>query len=364
MKEFLDKDNFKYGDGYSLFDTTSEIGYEVNRSPYYKRQKMILYCQGRVSNCKDLWSELSRVDKNYQRQVLSRVTLPAKLVCLDYFPDYGSGEMAIVNGFCLIHWTAVTGNASVLKRLLEFDEDTGTRYLKVDLKGMSSNWSSDWEFSDWKSTWSQYSHPWITTLRLAVIMGHVQVLNLLLEGSEQQWIQALKKDNSCNTCLFPFDSPIHLAASYVNSSVVKDVFNCFGKLIRLSQPEMESHWMVVTRNSLGETALHRAAALNNGQAILAILSQLSHRRDVDCLDNKKRTPLWHAAATGSYDALIHLLGQGADPNTRDDDHITVLQAACHSSGSEAVVKVLLSWVRTIMPIPLLSLHPRSRVLHA
>jgi ankyrin repeat protein len=136
-----------------------------------------------------------------------------------------------------------------------------------------------------------------------------------------------------------------MAVSFVRDQRATQLVACFQKSILVAHPDCGSDWISYTQNILGETSLHRAAAMNNTAGVDAIISHFPEgRRDsLDCVDKQGRTPLWHAAATGSYRALALLLDRGADANSQDFLGVTVLHVACRAPFDPAkLVEALLS----------------------
>lgn len=221
-------------------------------------------------------------------------------------------KFEMTNDFRLIHWAVAGGNREIVREILRFDGKVRTRLQRL------------------------------TALHLAAIMGNVPIIKELIEGSEEEWAAVLRPMSShCKPFDNPCDSPMHLAAAYIHSPEVEEAFEC----MRRVQPDkfgVGSNAFSFARNGLGETPLHRAAAMNNTHAVSALLAHAPGAQSIECLDNKTRSPLWHAAATDAYDTLLLLLKGGADANTRDELGISALHAACRSARSE-VVQALLSY---------------------
>ncbi|KAK2592783.1 hypothetical protein QQS21_009526 [Conoideocrella luteorostrata] len=215
-------------------------------------------------------------------------------------------------------FAALLGNDTLLQKLLsynvEHDPSARNPYL------FSRRWLPGKQMSDG-----------FTVVHLAAMLGHSSVLRTLLEYFDlPQKIFNLK-----------IDSPMHFAAAYVRSQTVRETFDCFEDVVKRFNPNAESPWINRILNKNRESLLHRAAQMNNHHAVSAILSHLRSGKDVDCRDVNQRTPLWHAAVTGSHDTLKQLLAHGADIEARDKFHTTVLQTACRSSLSLDVVETLL-----------------------
>ena len=93
------------------------------------------------------------------------------------------------------------------------------------------------------------------------------------------------------------------------------------------------------RNSHGFNALHFAAMAGNAKALAKLLKQPTV--DINCVDNVGNTPLILAAVNGCYDAVQHLLENGADPCTANHRGWNALHAAA-CSGHVTVVETLIN----------------------
>ncbi|KAK8087294.1 hypothetical protein PG994_002268 [Apiospora phragmitis] len=131
---------------------------------------------------------------------------------------------------------------------------------------------------------------------------------------------------------------LHLAAALIHTREIKNM------LQHLPEPSsvdlevahfeesdkrrvMAGRWTNEKYSWLHETHLHRAAAMGNWHAVKAIL-QLDKILDINALDVQDRTPLWQAAAAGSWKIVGLLLKHGANTNARDKRWKTSLDAAC------------------------------------
>ncbi|KAH8898435.1 hypothetical protein GQ53DRAFT_837339 [Thozetella sp. PMI_491] len=254
-----------------------------------------------------------------------------------------AGQFDLIDKLTIIHWLAIIGNDAVVAECLrscEEDDKTGphSRTKESDCRFVLVNK----EDSDRKPSLMEHStkaEPWLHALHLAAIMGHTHVLSLLIDGYEQKWADIIRSSRSRSPSQL-CDSPIHLAAACVRSPVVEQVFGCFEKVaqkIPSMEPSLGSSWANAFRNGIGETPLHRAAAMNNYYGVSALLVRLARPEDIECLDDNSRTPLWHAAAaTTTQDVMRLLVQHGADVNAKDRAGISVLEAACYCGTEEAV----------------------------
>jgi ankyrin repeat protein len=88
----------------------------------------------------------------------------------------------------------------------------------------------------------------------------------------------------------------------------------------------------------GETALHEAAANNQGPVVEFLVAS---RAQVDARDNDGETPLRDAAKAGHTAVMQLLIAKGADVNAADNDGDTVLHTAARY-GHEAAVELLIA----------------------
>ncbi|KAK4183287.1 hypothetical protein QBC35DRAFT_349232, partial [Podospora australis] len=126
---------------------------------------------------------------------------------------------------------------------------------------------------------------------------------------------------------------LHLAASYATDSKI------WTKL----------HSIILScgnaGNDLGETRLHRAAAMSNITALRHIIDRIweseSIRHKLNAPDRRGRTPLWHVACTVADDALVvnELVDVGA-LLTADDSGVTPVHIAAAHDNNVRTLKVL------------------------
>lgn len=153
-------------------------------------------------------------------------------------------------------------------------------------------------------------------LHVAALMGHAEVVDYLLN----------KSSNLGGTTNGYGDIPLEVAARHGPPNLAGGVLKLF----------------LQGRYVASETAIHKAAAANNGPAMEYLLAcdnpsiQKVASRDA----HYDRTPLWYAAATGSKDAAKVLLEDGADAEAADIFGRTPLHIAC-LEGHSAIVKMLL-----------------------
>lgn len=129
------------------------------------------------------------------------------------------------------------------------------------------------------------------------------------------------------------ETALHIAAAYCAYS--EEGMTFFNEL----WTDVVDYASLLARNKYDETPLHRAAAFNNVGVIESILF-LVRDHIIDVVDQYGRSPLWHAAATGSCDAIAKLIELGATIDLTDDLGRSPLHAACRG-GHDAAVEVLL-----------------------
>lgn len=97
-------------------------------------------------------------------------------------------------------------------------------------------------------------------------------------------------------------------------------------------------------NLLGETALHRAAAMKNHAAIGFLtrhdIIEYQHSVYVNASDNMGRTALWHAACVDSSRVVQALVKAGADVHLPDDLGLTPAHVASLENHGRALQSLL------------------------
>ncbi|RDW57201.1 hypothetical protein BP5796_12651 [Coleophoma crateriformis] len=133
-----------------------------------------------------------------------------------------------------------------------------------------------------------------------------------------------------------FETALHLAATSSLNLDYEDSFfwELSGGLLK--------HSYLFSRNKHDETPLHRAAAFNN----VGVIRSIARLRDegrlnfINVVDNYGRTPLWHAPATGSCEAIEALITLDASVDLADDIGRSPLHAACRGGHHKAVELLL------------------------
>ncbi|KAK4220914.1 hypothetical protein QBC38DRAFT_157642 [Podospora fimiseda] len=193
-------------------------------------------------------------------------------------------------------------------------------------------------------------HGW-TALHIAAAMGNQSSIRCILQHSASRPILEELINARTEGLL---ETPLHLTAAYAPR---EHQIPCF-QLISSFAPAAEPFAHLIQRNTTDETLVHRAAVSDNAPLIHLILEAIdkrnaSHNRDeelhsmvetyratfvrqVDYKDRFCRTPLWHAAAVGSCEAISLLVGLGADLNFSDDEGFTPLHAASREGKTDAV----------------------------
>ncbi|KAK3386872.1 hypothetical protein B0H63DRAFT_508796 [Podospora didyma] len=214
--------------------------------------------------------------------------------------------------FCPIHWAVLEGNIPFLRLLLLY----GANPLGPSITRL-------------------------TTLHLVAATGNSDVLKVLQpilhrmfrsDDSEREG----RADNHLEPTSDLRDYPLHFAAAYAT-----DPGFWIPPNRRILHPHV-GHYTEggsVAQNSLGETPLHRAAAMGNMTSVSHLLQQAARKSQEWSLpeekgllnhpDNVGRTPLWHAAcAAESFPVVEELLQQGASCSLADEDGLTPVHVAC------------------------------------
>ncbi|KAH7357270.1 hypothetical protein BKA65DRAFT_475049 [Rhexocercosporidium sp. MPI-PUGE-AT-0058] len=144
------------------------------------------------------------------------------------------------------------------------------------------------------------------------------------------------------------ETALHLAATYCSTS--EEGMTFFNGLWN----DLVEHASLLARNKYDETPLHRAAAFNNVGVIEAIV-YLARDDIIDVVDQYGRSPLWHAAATGSCDAIAKLIALGATIDLTDDMGRSPLHAASRGGYDEAVEALLHEGARSTTATSMLGL---------
>ncbi|KAK4183889.1 hypothetical protein QBC35DRAFT_507093 [Podospora australis] len=263
----------------------------------------------------------------------------------------------LLSGFQPIHWAAALGHVKIVAMLI----DQG-----ADIKSLTGSG--------------------LSTVHLAAVMGREKNLHLLLNHTDTSWYNGIRHR---------LDSPAHLAASYLRNADVKHVLErlMFGRTTfsfrfdgdssdASGQPETlfitrgddtrpgaTDLWVEPLLNKLGETPLHRTAAMGNFLAAEAFIDlylgvlesgplvrrsskirnskqatgvQSLGRRRAKVLspqDSLGRTPLFHAAASGAVEIVQLLLANDVPIDVPDNLGRTPLHIACRE-GHLDVVRIL------------------------
>ncbi|KAK1753929.1 hypothetical protein QBC47DRAFT_325016 [Echria macrotheca] len=232
-------------------------------------------------------------------EVQTRVSPPATDLGLEPSAD-------VFRGFRPIHWAAARGYRDIVRILVEHGADA--------LAATAGR---------------------LTALHLAILTGREDIVADLLELVPADWEET---EGDLFEKVYAREPISHLAACYVHSDLVVRVLDRF--MERAAETgDGERRWMNTRVNALGETALHRAAAMGNVVAAEAILERAS-AVGIDAEDGNGRTPLWHAAAAGTVEVVRLLLARMATVRHPDALGRTPLHAACRG-GHASVVALLL-----------------------
>ncbi|VUC33674.1 unnamed protein product [Clonostachys rosea] len=181
-----------------------------------------------------------------------------------------------------------------------------------------------------------------------VSRGGLGALHIASMCASPSWIvirDALDMDSFTALASLPTkhlqETPLHLMAAYYSRRPTASDSDDFYTWLQLVG-ELVSNVSTDCRNLYEETPLHRAAACNNEAMIDFLLSQARNRHLVDALDRFGRTPIWHAAATGSAEAVKALIKTGASINLADDLGMTPLHAASREGHCDVILLLLQS----------------------
>ena len=190
-------------------------------------------------------------------------------------------------------------------------------------------------------------HGW-TALHIAAVMDYESSWKplLALERTNEDFAEFANKRTRDH-----LETALHLAAAYCEVSAGGMSF-----FEELSHDALNSATLFA-RNKHDETPLHRAAAFNNPRIIRSIVKQetRSTTEFIDVTDRYGRSPLWHAAATGSCDAIRVLLSFNASIDFIDDLGRSGLHAACRGGHHQAVELLLQEGAEQSTPTSLVSL---------
>ncbi len=217
--------------------------------------------------------------------------------------EYLDSHTSDLYGFAPLHWAVAGGSIESVRMLLQ----NGVSPLSLTKEGLTAiHVSALFNRSAW---------------RVISAQGHSgELLNDLANKRTKDHLE----------------TALHLAAAYcLNSESGLSFF------LELSKDVLE-FVPLLARNKYDETPLHRAAASNNVGVIRSIVRQGNQYKPdfIDVVDQYGRTPLWHAAATGSCDAIKVLISLNASINLTDDMGRSPLHAACRG-GHQGAVEVLL-----------------------
>jgi len=180
-----------------------------------------------------------------------------------------------------------------------------------------------------------YTSQDMTPIHLAAMVGHLEIIMYFFEKATHTGlkIDALLEAKTSGT----LETPYHLAAAYSRPEAAESFLNALYTYGENRQPAISS------ANYLDETPLHRAAAMNNAEAVRYILKlkpKVFHKEAVHVVDKFGRSPLWHAACGGSSESIRALAFHGAILDLADDCSRTPLDVACIGGRTDAVSALL------------------------
>ncbi|KAK3369516.1 hypothetical protein B0T24DRAFT_500499, partial [Lasiosphaeria ovina] len=177
----------------------------------------------------------------------------------------------------------------------------------------------------------------LAPMHLAALMGQSEILRELIIAAGDATTPS--SDQVPTGTVKLQDLPTHFAAAYATDPN-------FWNEIRLSSPLHQYLATEFMHNALGETPLHRAAAMGNVAATRYLLrycmrdSFSSSVKVINALDNCGRTPLWHAACANSQEIVKLLLQAGAFANLAGDEGLSPIHVACREDQAESLAALL------------------------
>ncbi|KAK3365327.1 hypothetical protein B0T24DRAFT_561203 [Lasiosphaeria ovina] len=190
----------------------------------------------------------------------------------------------------------------------------------------------------------------LTTLHLAALAGNVEVLQVLQPLLDRKFRSEDNPEAEIDAYLEPTISlneyPLHFAAAYATDEGFWTPSN-----FSILSPRMRDPF---TENSLGETPLHRAAAMGNLAAVGNLLAHSqTDQAKINHPDVLGRTALWHAVCNGEASLKIveTLLRSGADPNIADDNGLTPVHVACRFGNTAALRLMEVTQAETKLHLP-------------
>lgn len=180
-------------------------------------------------------------------------------------------------------------------------------------------------------------------IHIAAQYGRTDVIELLLEYGFSLDI----KDKNGHT-------PLHIAACYdreltvqllldrgakvdeVNSKRQTPLFFAAQRSIRVTQPLINAHANIESKDETGSFSLH-AAAWNGPLEVVQLL--LQHNADINCKNNSGQTPLHLAANKGKTPVVDDLLARGAKVDLLG---FTPLDSAVKNNHRDAAISILYS----------------------
>ncbi|KAK4111358.1 ankyrin [Canariomyces notabilis] len=189
----------------------------------------------------------------------------------------------------------------------------------------------------------------LTSLHLAAMTGNAAITDLLCDRLLTVHLGEDRGHAQPTTGIG--DYPLHFAAAYTMTA-------SFWTLERF-QNLRAMNWT----NFLGETPLHRAAAMSNSNAVrfmtrsdvMRLHWQLTNY--VNATDNMGRTALWHAAAANSSHSIPALVRAGANIHLPDDLGLTPAHVASRDHNAEALEELLIRGAKVTCEAGALHLKP-------
>ncbi|KAI9728857.1 MAG: hypothetical protein M1834_007114 [Cirrosporium novae-zelandiae] len=169
----------------------------------------------------------------------------------------------------------------------------------------------------------------VTALQSAVMLGHVEVVDTLLEVASEEVSERMVVQKDARGLL-----PLANACGHIHNAGNIEIV-C--RLLKVMETMSNRSDLILTRGGpLGHSVLHRAAESDNADIIDALLHFPGGEQLLELPSTKMRdTPLTRAAWASwknASNSIKYLLDAGANPRARQKDGSTAAHAAAHHEG--------------------------------